>query len=169
MDITPKTKVGELLDNYPFLEDMLIEISPAFALLKNPILRRTVAKVASLQHASSIGEIKIEELVNLLRSKVGQEPLFVSFSESAYISKELPDWYSESMIVKHFDAREIIQSGGSPLNTIIEETSILNSGEIYEFTTPFVPAPILDILTKKGFLTFSQERESAIINMIKKP
>ena len=81
----------------------------------------------------------------------------------------MPDWYNESMIVKHFDAREIIQSGGSPLNTIIEETGKINSNEIYEFTTPFVPAPILDILTKKGFLTFSNEKEGAIINVIKKP
>lgn len=169
MDITPKTKVGELLDNYPFLEEILIEISPAFAVLKNPILRRTVAKVTTLQQASSIGGIKIEELVNLLRSKVGQEPLFGSFSDSAYLVKELPEWYNESMIVKKFDAREVIQSGGSPLNTIVEETGKLNSGEIYEFTTPFVPAPILDILTKKGFNTFSHEKEGAIINVVKKP
>ena len=169
MDITPKTKVGELLDNYPFLEEILIEISPAFAVLKNPILRRTVAKVTTLQQASSIGGIKIEELVNLLRSKVGQEPLFGSFSDSAYLVKELPEWYNESMIVKKFDAREVIQSGGSPLNTIVEETGNLNSGDIYEFTTPFVPAPILDILTKKGINTFSHEKEGAIINVVKKP
>ena len=114
MDITPKTKVGELLDNYPFMEEILIEISPAFAVLKKPILRRTVAKIATLQQASSIGEIKIEDLVNLIRSKVGQEPLFGSLSDSSYLVKRIAGLVNESMIVKHFDAREIIQSRGSP-------------------------------------------------------
>lgn len=166
MDITPKTKVGELLENYPFLEEMLIEISPTFVVLKNPILRRTVAKVATLQQAASIGDIKIEELINLLRKKVGQDPLFGSFSESVYLVKEFPDWYNKSLIVNSYDARELIQSGGSPLNAIIEEAGKLNSGEIYEFTTPFVPAPILEILAKKGFITASIEKEDYVLNII---
>ena len=46
MVISPKTKVGELLDAYPELESVLMEMSPAFEKLKNPILRRTVARVA---------------------------------------------------------------------------------------------------------------------------
>ena len=41
--ITPETKVGELLTHYPELEELLLQFSPAFATLKNPILRRTVA------------------------------------------------------------------------------------------------------------------------------
>jgi hypothetical protein len=45
--ITPQTKVGELLDAYPELESILFELSPAFAKLKNPILRKTVARIAT--------------------------------------------------------------------------------------------------------------------------
>ena len=46
--ITPKTKVLELIETYPELEDVLIEYAPAFKNLKNPVLRRTVAKIATL-------------------------------------------------------------------------------------------------------------------------
>ena len=56
--ITPKTKVLELIETYPELEDILIEIAPAFKKLKNPILRKTVAKIATLQQAAAIGNIK---------------------------------------------------------------------------------------------------------------
>lgn len=47
--ITPKTKVLELIETYPELEDILIEYAPAFKKLKNPLLRKTVAKIATLQ------------------------------------------------------------------------------------------------------------------------
>ena len=55
IDITPQTKVGELLTAYPELEDLLIEIAPAFKKLRKPVLRRTVAKVTSLAQAARVG------------------------------------------------------------------------------------------------------------------
>lgn len=41
--ITPETKLKDILDTYPELERVLLEISPAFAKLQNPLLRKTVA------------------------------------------------------------------------------------------------------------------------------
>ena len=35
--ITPRTKVYELLQAYPELEDLLIELAPVFKKLKNPV------------------------------------------------------------------------------------------------------------------------------------
>ena len=45
--ISPKTKVLQLIETYPQLEDVLIEYAPAFKKLKNPVLRKTVAKIAN--------------------------------------------------------------------------------------------------------------------------
>ena len=53
--ISPKTKVLQLLEAYPALEDLLIDYVPAFRKLKNPVLRNTVAKIATLQQAAAIG------------------------------------------------------------------------------------------------------------------
>ncbi len=55
--ITPETKVGALLDAYPGIENQLAEWVPAFQKLQNPVLRRTVAKVVSLEQAASVGGI----------------------------------------------------------------------------------------------------------------
>lgn len=52
--ITPHTKVSELLDAYPELEPILLELSPAFEKLKNPLLRKTIARFTTLKHAASI-------------------------------------------------------------------------------------------------------------------
>ena len=73
--IESSTKVAALLDQYPELEGVLIEMAPRFKKLRNPILRRTVARIASLRQAAAVGGIPVGELVNRLRVEVGQEPL----------------------------------------------------------------------------------------------
>ncbi len=51
--ITPQTKVKELLDAYPELEPVLIDMAPAFKKLRNPVLRRTIARVTSIKQAAA--------------------------------------------------------------------------------------------------------------------
>ncbi len=67
LPITPDTKVGALLEAYPELEEHLIACAPAFAKLRNPLLRRTVAKVATLEQAARVGGIGVRDLVRRLR------------------------------------------------------------------------------------------------------
>ena len=71
MEINLQTKVAELLGAYPQLEEQLLKLSPTFAKLKNPILRRTVAKVTSLQQAAKIAGISPARMVQALRKAVG--------------------------------------------------------------------------------------------------
>ena len=68
-EITPETKVGELLNNYPQLEDTLITIAPVLKKLKNPVLRRTVAKVTSLRQAAKVGNVPLADMINRLRKE----------------------------------------------------------------------------------------------------
>lgn len=140
--ITPKTKVVELIEAYPHLEDILIKYVPAFSKLKNPLLRRTVAKIATLQQAASIGNVKTGDLINLLRKEVGQE-LINTGNETAYNTKK-PSWFEETLIEKEFDIREMLAAGEQPVNQVISDLSHLNKGKIYKLTSPFLPAPLID-------------------------
>lgn len=47
IEITPSVTAHELLEAYPELEDVLIGIAPPFKKLKNPLLRKSVAKMAT--------------------------------------------------------------------------------------------------------------------------
>lgn len=69
LDITPQTLIGDLLKNYPQLEDTLIEIAPVFRKLKNPILRKTVARVTTLKQAAVVGNVSLSTMINELRKK----------------------------------------------------------------------------------------------------
>lgn len=166
--ITPKTKVGELLDAYPALEEVLIEISPVFAKLKNPVLRKTVAKVATLQQAAIIGNMPVEELVNCLRREVGQGVVSQSDEEPDYLSPEPPEWFSPERITGHFDATKMINAGESPMNEILHRVKSLNKGEIFELITPFVPAPIIEMILEREYKVWVEnkdQRTSTYISM----
>lgn len=70
MGINAKTKVDELLKQYPFLEDFLITLSPKFKGLKNPIMRKTMGKVATLEMAASISGLNLDELISSLTAEI---------------------------------------------------------------------------------------------------
>jgi len=143
--ITPKTKVLQLIETYPQLEDVLIRFVPAFSKLKNPLLRRTVAKIATLQQAASIGNVKTGDLINLLRKEVGQE-LLNSGEDTAYNTKK-PSWFEEKLIEKEFDIRDMLAAGEQPVNQVMSDLNQLNIGKIYKLTSPFLPAPLIDKAT----------------------
>jgi hypothetical protein len=73
--ITPKTKILQLIETYPQLEEVLIEYAPAFKKLKNPVLRKTIARITTLQQAAAIGNVKVEDMINRLRKEVGQDKI----------------------------------------------------------------------------------------------
>jgi hypothetical protein len=162
--ITPRTKVYELLQAYPELEDVLIELAPVFKKLKNPVLRRTIARVTTLQQAAQVGEIPVHSLVNSLRQKVGQDSL-EGLEASAAGKSEKPSWLKEEMIVKRLDARPVIEQGGHPLGEVLTGVSDLKPGEIFELITPFTPAPLIERVVAQGFDNWSEKRaEDHFIN-----
>ena len=162
--ITPRTKVHELLTAYPELEDVLIEIAPVFKKLKNPVLRRTIARVTTLQQAAQVGAVPVHTLVNTLRQKVGQDTLEGLEAGTAGHS-EKPSWLVETSIVKRLDARPIIEQGGHPLGEVLESVKDLKPGEIFELTTPFLPAPLIERVVAQGFDNYAEKKaEDHFIN-----
>lgn len=148
--ITPKTKVGELLEAYPELEELIIEMAPVFKKLKNPVLRRTIARVTTLQQASAVGNVPVQVLVNSLRKHVGQGEL-EGLTAGPDKEQQVPTWFDSGKITKRLDARPIIEQGGHPLGEVLGDLKDFGPGQIYELRTPFVPAPLLERVMAQGF------------------
>lgn len=140
--IAPKTKVAELIDAYPQLEQVLIGYVPAFEKLRNPVLRKTVARITTLQQAAVIGGVNVEDLINHLRKEVGQDR-FSGEAAAAYTTEQ-PGWFSETRVVAELDARGMLAEGEQPVNQVIAELQALGQGEIYQLVAPFMPAPLVD-------------------------
>ncbi len=149
--ITPKTKILQLIETYPELEDLLIEAAPAFKKLKNPILRKTVAKVATVQQAAAIGNLKVQELVNLLRHEVGQDAFTGSETGDLNINYNQPDWFEKSKVTKHFDARQMLETGEMPVHQVMADLKDLPVEQIYELTVPLLTVPLIEKASSLGF------------------
>jgi hypothetical protein len=147
--ITPDSKIGALLELYPQLEERLMQMSPAYGYLRNPILRRTVAKVATLRQVAKVGNVPLATLINTLRQSVGIEAKWSSPDVSGSI-EQAPEWMRDASVAKTFDARPVIAGGGHPLEQVLGELHELHSGEIFLLITPFLPAPLLDVIKRKG-------------------
>lgn len=143
--ITPKSKVLNVIEEFPQLEEVLINYVPAFSKLKNPVLRKTVAKVATLQQAAAIAGVRVEELINHLRKEVGQDLLLESSSQEYTTSQ--PHWFDAEKIVLELNASEMLGQGEHPVNQVMADLKLMNSRSIYKLIAPFLPAPLIDKAT----------------------
>ena len=162
IEITPSTKVNDLLDTYPELEETLISIAPPFKKLKNPILRKSVARVATIKHISSVGNVPLNELINKLRMAVGQSVTDDSYEDENYFL-DRPDWFSEDKISLSFNEEKLGDKDKMTLVTMLQEAKNVKEGEIIELTTRFLPAPGIDRMKSKGYYVWTVKEEDDLI------
>lgn len=156
MTITPDTRLHDLLQTWPELEEKLLAMSPHYAKLRNPVLRATIARIATLRQVAEVGRVPLADLINTLRAAVGQEG--GEFS-SAAAAADQPAWFNASRIAQRLDARPMLAAGEHPLSRVLGEIQQLPPQGIYELTTPFLPAPLLDAVKKKGFAVWSRREQ----------
>jgi uncharacterized protein (DUF2249 family) len=161
--ITPETKVAQLLKEFPNLEECLIKIAPAFSKLRNPVLKKTIAKVTSLRQAAKIADMPVAKIINILRKEAGLPAESYTDNETTEKSKVSDDWTGETKIVKSLDARPLLESGAHPMAEVMAELKKLNPGESFELITPFIPAPLIEMAESKGYQAISHELEPELV------
>ena len=155
LQITPQTRIGEFLDNYPEHEELLISLSPAFQKLRNPVLRRTIGRVATIQQVAVVGNIPLATIINSLREAAGQNQTNEIMNSNNNL-QEQPSWFNAASISEMLDAREMLQAGQHPLADVLARTSALQAGQIFELITPFTPMPLIEKVTDKGCNAYVQ-------------
>jgi len=163
VEINPSTTVYELLNEYPELEDKLIEMAPPFKKLKNPLLRKSVAKVATLKHISAVGDIPLADLINKIRKEVGQLESTEDYEDEIYFSNQ-PDWFSEEIIKISLVEGESHDINEMTVVAVLREVKNVKQGEMIELVTTFLPAPGIDIMKSKGYSVWTTKGE---VNTIK--
>ena len=151
--ITPTMKVAELLERWPALEDLLVAQAPAFKRLRNPVLRRTVARVATLEQAAGIAGLGVRDLVAVLRRAVGQ-PVDAGDAPSdraGVADGPPPDWLVLDRVSRVIDANALLDQGAVPLTAVVEAARALAQHDILDVTVAFRPIPLMDSLARQGY------------------
>ncbi len=145
IQITPEIAVADLLSAFPEAEAALVELSSSYRALENPVLRSAAIKTTTLNQLAQTDGISIGILIGKLREAAGQESL------NADSTADAPAWADAAAAAKSLDARDIIRRGEHPLDRVMTELGTLSSGEVYQLITPFVPAPMIDLVKRRGF------------------
>jgi hypothetical protein len=126
------------------------------------VLRRTVAKVATLRQVSTVSGVPLGVLVEKLRAGAGLAPApFVEGGAAA--PPQRPAWATDAAVARSHDARAAIERGDHPMPKVMADLAALAGEEVYALVTPFVPAPLVDLAGEKGFDAFSAaERDGSV-------
>ena len=154
--INADTKISTLIKHHPQAMEAIISISPKFNKLRNPLLQRLMAARTSISMASKIGGCSVEDFFAKL------EPLgFIvdrtTGVETESVGKDYPVFMQTLTKdnVVDLDVRSTIESGGDPITQILGVVNTLPDGKILKLINTFVPEPLIQLLGKKGYQSFS--------------
>lgn len=153
--ITPATKVADLLESWPELEQVLVAQAPAFRRLRNPVLRRTVARVATLEQAAGVGGVAVRDLVGALRRAAGLDEAAGAGAElvggaTGCAGGEEPAWLAQARVVATIEADALLDAGEVPLARVNSAARALKPGESLRVVSGFRPVPLVEALAKQG-------------------
>ena len=165
-EIKIDTTIASLLNDYDGMKDILISINPKFKKLNNPILRRTVARVATVKQAAIIGGMPPIELLNKLRAAVGQDA--IEQEQEEIKEQKLPDWFDKKEAAS-LNANELLDNNKNPLAEVGKAIKKLNSGEILKLSADFKPEPLIEEFKKKGYEVATKQlsKDSFVTKILK--
>lgn len=157
--VHPGMKVAEVLRRWPHLLEVLVEASPAFARLRNPLLRKTMPRLVTVAQAARMGGLAPEALVERLNRALGvagpsppaQGPLGVE----SLLGTPPPSWLSAPVGFR-LDVRPILEAGGEPFGAIMAAAKEVGPGERLVLEVLFEPLPLYKVLGKEGFLAWCE-------------
>jgi len=168
-EITLETKIADLLNDYENMKDILIGINPKFKKLNNPILRRTIGKVAGVRQAAIVGGMKPMVLLNLLRRLVGQD-VIEDYEEhgSSQRVESAPEWAS-SKPLHSVDANRLLDDDKNPLAETQKILKSMSTGEVMSISADFQPEPLIEEFIKKGHDVYTQKlSDSKFVTYVQK-
>ncbi len=155
-EITQDTKIANLLKDYDNMKDILVKINPKFKKLNNPVLRRTLAKVASVRQAAVVGGMDPLDLLNQLREEVGQGSVSIEIDSADNENIATPEWI-DTKPKENIDAEKLLDKEENPLAITHNILRVLNSGDVVTLTSGFRPEPLIDEFIKAGHEVYCQE------------
>lgn len=165
--ITLETKIADLLNDYDGMKAILIAINPKFKKLNNPVLRRTLGRIATVRQAAIVGSMNPTDLVDRLRKAVGQE----SICEGCEIKTDdcfapapsvQPGWARDATPEKILDANVLLDADKNPLAEVRIALHKIAPGHVLLLRADFQPEPLVDTFKNDGYLTWISKEKDGI-------
>lgn len=157
-------RISTVLARDERLLDVLVAASPALAKLRNPILRKTMSKLATVEQAARVAGLDATDLLARLNSALEGKP----YEPTSGAARKAPSAAEappsaildtpEDRIVD-LDVREDLRAGREPFGRILEATHRVQAGEVLRLRAIFEPVPLYAVLGRQGFAHFTERLE----------
>ena len=163
MTINANTRIASLLKGHPGALEAIVSISPKFAKLRNPILRKVIAARTSIAMASKLGGCSIDDFFRKLA------PLGFEIDRTALV-KEREHTTAPAFVelaagkIIELDVRPVMETGKDPLDIIVERIKTLPEGYVLKIVNSFEPVPLMRLLGKQGFESYAEIISDELVN-----
>ena len=161
MKIDAHTKISALIKQHPGVIDVLVSISPKFTKLRNPVLRKLLASRATISMAAGIAGCSVREFFEKLSPLGFQYSVEASDSRPDKIGEQKKNSFSR---VAELDVRGLLSRDRDPLPHIMKEIRHLKKGEALRIINSFEPQPLIELLSKQGYDSYSEKVQADIFH-----
>jgi hypothetical protein len=167
MIIDRDTTIKQLLDaDQERVIDSLIRLNSNFKKLRNPFLRKLLAKRVSVAEACRIGKCQVHDFLTSMKEigfDVRDEHEIEPTAGKAF---EIP---SDDKIIE-LDVRPILAENKDPLKQILSKLTTLSPDQYLKLINTFEPFPLINLLAGKGFSHYVDVvDENCVITYLFKP
>lgn len=173
LPVRPDQKIASVLKEHPELLDVLVAQSPAFNRLKNPVMRKTFARMVTVSQAAGVAGISATDLLRALNHALGvtfdpSEPAvpmatpvlgaMLGGAPAGPVGSDLPPaWLGQAAVTAELDARDMQQRGEDPFFVIQDTARTVQPGQAFRLRNTFQPFPLYGVLGAKGFVHWVEE------------
>ncbi|AKQ46144.1 hypothetical protein TH63_11700 [Rufibacter radiotolerans] len=167
MEIAAATKISTLIKANPDAIEAIASINRHFEKLRNPLLRKILASRVTIADAARIGGCDVEtffEKLVPLGFTVKQQGAGVPVKPAptpAVFHRFLEKLPQNALI--QLDVREDIASGNDPFLEIMKGVDQINGQNALVIINTFEPTPLIQILKKRGYVSFTQEKAEDLV------
>lgn len=152
--IRAEDRVAAVLARDERLIDVLISASPTFEKLRNPVMRKTMARLVTVAQAARIAGLDAGDLVARLNVALG----FTTSPADAGPPAEVAalDVLPAALLataadrILDVDVREDLRAGREPLSRILDAARSLPPSGVLRLRATFEPVPLYAVLGKQG-------------------
>lgn len=162
MVIQPKDRVADVLAQDQRMIEVFATSSPLFTRLRNPTLRRVMARLITVEQAAQVANLDLGLLLDRLNETLRSESSSSeSIPQKPKGERMTPEDARTAMprssdplppeLIVELDVREELRAGQEPFSQIMQAFSALPAGGGLRLRAIFEPVPLYQVLGKRGY------------------
>ena len=160
--IRPTDRVSDVLARDERLVDVFVRHASHFEKLRQPALRRVMARLVSVEQAARMAGVPVDDLLRDLNRAIGAQ----SNIAQAGIAAPTAGDTGETVSCAHhpvgwptieLDLRDDMRSGREPFSRIIAAVGALHDDRVLRLRTIFEPVPLFAVLARRGLVHESRQ------------